>query len=510
MRHNGRPVVLAILDGWGISPPDQGNAIAMAETPWMDRWQSEYPHSQLVAYGESVGLLPGTTGNSEVGHINLGAGYVVEQDEVRINRAINDKTFFANYSLIHAFQQAKKPKSALHLIGLVGPGEVHSRLDHLWALLDMAKQQHIDQVYVHLFSDGRDAPPKWMGKNSEAVQKQIEQRGGIVASLCGRYWAMDRNNQWDRTALAYHMLVDKKGKRAATLAGAVKLAYDRDETDEFIEPTIIANGKAITDGDCVIFFNFRTDRPRQLTEAFVQPDFKKFKRTAFLSGLSFFTMTEYQKGLPVTGVIFPPAYVKHPLAEVVSRAGLRQLHISETEKYAHVTFFINGGREEPFSGEDRVLIPSPKVATYDLEPAMSSGPLTEAVVKAIESDQYSLIIMNYPNADMVGHSGNLPATIKAVEAIDECLGILAEAILAKDGVLMITADHGNAEAMLTIDHQANTQHHSAKVPLLAIGHNLPGRLKEGRLSNVAPTILHLMGLTVPEQMTSDSLWTDRK
>ncbi len=506
MKTGHRPVVLAILDGWGIARPDHGNAIAMASTPHMDSWMKRYPHSKLTAYGQAVGLMADTTGNSEVGHINLGAGFVVSQDEVRINHDIEVGTFFANTTLIEAFQSAKRRGSCLHLVGLVGPGEVHSRIDHLWSLLDMAGRQKSERVYVHLFSDGRDAPPTWLGKNAEAIQIKVETFGATVASLCGRYFAMDRNNHWPRTEAAYRLLTERRGKRVATLKGAVQASYDEGKTDEFILPTVIANGKAIDKNDVVIFFNFRTDRPRQLTEAFVEPKLAGFRRPDYLEGLAFYSMTQYKEGLPVTGVVYPPIQVKHPLAEVVSKAGMRQLHASETEKYAHVTFFINGGREKPFPGEDRLLIPSPEVATYDLQPEMSAQALTESVISATAKTTYDLVIMNYPNADMVGHSGNLEATIAAVESIDSNLGTLAEHVASMGGVLLITADHGNAEAMLTLDRQMNTQHHSADVPFMAIGNDLPGNLHNGVLANVAPTILDLMGLKHPAEMTASSLW----
>lgn len=499
-----RPVVLAILDGWGAGRAYHGNAITMADTPYMDGWVKQYPHTTLVSHGQQVGLLSATTGNSEVGHINLGAGYIVPQDEVRINQSIADKTFFANLTLIEACGKAKK--SAMHILALVGPGEVHSRIDHVWAALEMCRKQGVEQVHVHLFSDGRDAPPKWMGKNAEGVQAKIEQLGGTVASLCGRYYAMDRNNQWDRTALAYEMLVGRKGKVAATLAGAVKQSYEADKTDEFIEPTIIANGRAIKDGEVVLFMNFRTDRPRQLSWMLADKHFDQAKRSVFLPKLSLYTLTEYQKGLPVAGVVFPPLHVERPLARVVAEAGLKQLHIAETEKYAHVTFFINGGREEPFKGEDRVLIPSPEVATYDLQPAMSAVEVTDRLVKEIEGQRYDLIVVNYANTDMVGHSGDLQATIEAAEVVDTCLGRVAKAVLAEDGVLLVTSDHGNAEVMLTPTNDIDTQHHANKVPLVAVGHDLPGTLKPGVLANVTPTILDLLGLDHPTAMTCDSLW----
>lgn len=501
-----KPVVLAILDGWGLAKPSPGNAISLASTPNMTKWQREYPYCHLEASGQAVGLPEGIVGNSEVGHLNLGAGYVVAQDAVRINKAIDRGSFFSNTALVAACSRAKRGKHNLHLLILAETSQVHSNLDHLWAMLKLAQQQEVPNVYVHLFSDGRDSAPTWLGKNSEAIQHKIELGGGKLVSLIGRYYAMDRNRRWERTEKAYRLLTERKGGVAVDLAAAVNHSYASKTTDEFIGPTIIANGKAIEAGDEVIFLNFRTDRPRQLSEALVGSSFQSFERKLSPTAIQLTTMTEYEPSIPVAGVAFAPEEVTHPLARVLSEAGLKQLHAAETEKYAHVTYFFNGGQEEAFIGEDRLLVPSPKVATYDLKPQMSASELTNQVCTRIDGDQYDAIIINYANADMVAHTGNLKATIKAVETIDECLGQLWQQISKQRGILFISADHGNAEIVQHPDGSVDTEHNPSLVPLMVIGEHLPGHLVNGSLSNVAPTMLQVMDIQPPAEMTAKSLW----
>jgi 2,3-bisphosphoglycerate-independent phosphoglycerate mutase len=501
-----RLVVLAILDGWGLAKPGPGNAISLAAIPNLHAWQKSYPTTHLEASGLAVGLPAGIVGNSEVGHLNLGAGYAVTQDEVRINQAIKDGSFFTNPALLGACQRARQQQRSIHILLLAGPGQVHSNLEHLWAVLQLIKQQHIESVYVHLFSDGRDASPTWMAKNAVALQQKIQQLGGQVASLIGRYYAMDRDQRWDRIEKAYRLLTERKGGRAVDLLSAVTNSYAKDQTDEFIEPTVIGNGHSLEAGDEVLFLNFRTDRPRQLSQALVSPDFNEFSRSLDPADLHLTTMTEYEPSIPVAGVVFGPNKVELPLARVLSDAGLRQLHAAETEKYAHVTYFFNGGQEQPFANEERLLVPSPKVATYDLQPAMSAESLTDQVSQKIQQKACDVVIMNYANADMVGHTGDLEATITAVETVDHCLGKLWQTVAEQDGVLLITADHGNAEVVAHPDGSVDTEHNSSPVPFIAIGDRLPGTLEPGNLSNVAATLLQLLDIRPPVAMTSPSLW----
>lgn len=503
---NKRLVVLAILDGWGLAKPGPGNAISLARTPYMQAWARDYPHSQLEASGTAVGLPAGIVGNSEVGHLNLGAGYPVLQDEVRINQAITDGQFATNSALTAACQRSLDNHTNLHLLLLAGPGQVHSSLEHLWAMLDLAGANRLDKVYVHLFSDGRDASPTWMAKNGQALEKQIADRGGTVVSLIGRYFAMDRDQRWDRTEKAYRLLTERKGGHSVDVASAAAHSYDKGQTDEFIEPIVIGNGKAIEVGDEVIFLNFRTDRPRQLSQSLVSRDWQGFSRSLAPESISLTTMTEYEPSIPVADVAFKPEVVKQPLAKVLSENNLKQLHAAETEKYAHVTYFFNGGQEKPFEGEERLLIPSPKVATYDQQPAMSAEALTSQVCQRLSEGADDVVIMNYANADMVGHTGNLDATITAVEAVDSCLGQLYSAVEAQHGVLLITADHGNAEVLTHPDGSIETEHDSNPVPFMAIGSDLPGNLANGTLSQVSPTLLQLLEIQPPSSMTSTSLW----
>ncbi len=506
MKSAPKPIVLAILDGWGLGKPGPRNAISLAHTPHITQWMREYPSTTLTAYGSAVGLSGTTTGNSEVGHLNLGAGFVVPQDEVRINQAIQNRTFFENEVLLQACHTANERQANLHILGLVSSGQVHASLEHIWALFELAKEQSVTNLYLHIFSDGRDSSPNWLGKNSQAIIAKAATYKTTIASVCGRYYAMDRDKRWDRTEQAYRLLTERKGAKAADLTSAVQRSYAQGKTDEFIEPTVIGNGQAITNNDVVIFANFRADRARQITESFIDPKFGGFKQVVPPNRLDFYTMTEYQQDLPVSGVVFGSSYIKHPLAQVLSKAGLNQLHAAESEKYAHVTYFFNGGQEAPFKNEQRILVDSPKVATYDLQPEMSAPELTDQVIAAIQTNQFDVVILNYANADMVAHTGNLQATIEAVQAVDTCLGRLANTIKEQAGVLMITADHGNAEVLVTEAGEVDTQHNSGVVPFIVVGDLLPGKLKPGVLANVSPTLLELLHSTPPEDMTAESLW----
>jgi 2,3-bisphosphoglycerate-independent phosphoglycerate mutase len=499
-------VVLVVLDGWGLGRPGPANALSMADLPNMTGWMKRYPHTRLVAQGESVGLPSGITGNSEVGHMNLGAGYVFSQDVVRIHQSIADKTFFSNTALVEACTHARNTNRNLHLMTMIGPSQVHSAIEHLWAMLALAQEQKVTPTYVHLFSDGRDSSPTWLAKNAAAIEKKVSVLGGKVVSVTGRYYGMDRDQRWDRTERAYELLTARKGVPATSLELAARNSYAKEVTDEFIEPTVIANGKAIELGDSVVFLNFRTDRTRQLTAALNDPAFLGFTRVTPVSKLHFVTMTEYSKDLPVSGVAFGPLAVEMPLARVISEAGMTQLHASETEKVAHVTYFFNGGHEGPFVGEDDLHIPSPNVATYDLQPGMSAPALTDAVIAQIRLHSYDFMLLNYANADMVAHTGVIPATIEAVEVVDAQLGRLWKAIEQAGGVMVITADHGNAEVLRKPDGSVDTEHNPSDVPLLVVGTHLPGTLAAGALSNVSPTILPLLDLPQPPQMTATSLW----
>ncbi|WP_026370972.1 2,3-bisphosphoglycerate-independent phosphoglycerate mutase [Kallotenue papyrolyticum] len=510
-----RPFVLCVIDGWGVSERREGNAIELGRTPNMHAWPSSYPYTTLAASSLAVGLPEGQMGNSEVGHLNIGAGFVVYQDSVRISEAIRDGSFFGNPALLGACEHVKRHASQLHLMGLIGPGGVHALSEHLYALLRLAREQDVQRVFVHAFLDGRDTPPQSAIPYMQELLAKIEEIGvGQVASVSGRYYAMDRDKRWERTAKAYRALVFGEGETAPDPITAIEQSYARQITDEFVLPTVIVRDgqplATVRDNDAVIFFNYRTDRPRQLTRAFVMPDFDGFERGPQLQNLYFVTMTEYEAGLPVR-VAFEQQTVKEPLAKVISDAGWRQFHTAETEKYAHVTFFINGGREEPFPGEERKLVPSPKVATYDLKPEMSAYEVTDVVLEALAADRYDVIIMNFANPDMVGHTGVLDAAIKACEVVDECLGRIAAAVLERGGGMLITCDHGNAEQMIDPETGApHTAHTTNPVPcLLLMPDDAPlrhVRLRDGgKLADVAPTILEILGLPKPQAMTGRSL-----
>ncbi|MBA3946565.1 MAG: 2,3-bisphosphoglycerate-independent phosphoglycerate mutase [Herpetosiphonaceae bacterium] len=512
-----RPLVLCVIDGWGVRDHvTEGNAIALAQTPHMSAWRTTYPYTTLEASGLAVGLPQGQMGNSEVGHLNIGAGFVLYQDSTRITESINDGSFFHNDELVAACQHVQAGGHKLHLLGLLGPGGVHAYSEHLYALLRLAKQQGITDVYVHPFLDGRDTPPQSAIPFTEELLKVCAEVGvGEIATISGRYYAMDRDKRWERVEKAYRALVEGQGPQATDPLQVIRDAYAAAITDEFVLPTVITkDGKpvaTIADGDSVIFFNFRTDRGRELTRAIMVPDFNGFERGRMLENLYYVTLTEYEAALPVH-VAFPPKNVVAPLAKVISDAGLRQFHTAETEKYAHVTFFINGGREEPFPGEERELVASPKVATYDLQPEMSAEPVTEMVLNALAGNQYDVIIMNFANPDMVGHTGVLAATIKAVTVVDECLGRIADATLAAGGAMLITCDHGNAEQMIDpLTGAPHTAHTVNPVPcvvlLLPDDPRLHATLRSGgKLADVAPTILDLLQLPQPEEMTGRSLF----
>jgi 2,3-bisphosphoglycerate-independent phosphoglycerate mutase len=504
------PLVLIVLDGFGYSAERKGNAIALARTPHFDEWYQKYPNTLIEASGQHVGLRVGQMGNSEVGHLNIGAGRVVRMDTSRIDHAIETGEFSQNEALIQAMEHANRRKSALHLIGLVSHGGVHSSQEHLYALLKMAKDRSVERVWVHAFLDGRDtAPNSGAGYVAELIDKMGDFGIGQVASVVGRYYAMDRDKRWERTEQAYRLLRYAEGRERRDPVGAIRESYSDGVTDEFVKPIVIVDDSdkplgTVQDGDSVMFFNFRSDRARQITRAFTEDDFTFFDRGP-RANVRFTCMTYYDRRFPLP-VAFGPEQNDQILADVFAEAGLKNLRIAETEKYAHVTFFFNGGVEPVFPGEERILIPSPKVATYDLKPEMSAYGITGEVVKQIESGRFDVVIMNYANADMVGHSGNLEATIKAVEVIDECLGRVVDATRAKAGTVIITADHGNAEQMIDpVTGQIFTAHTTNPVPLILIGDSLRGLAGGGSLRDVAPTILGILGLWKPEQMTGQDL-----
>lgn len=505
-----QPAALIVLDGWGINPRREGNAVALARTPNLDRLFATYPHSQLEAAGEAVGVMAGQMGDSNIGHLNLGAGRIVYQDLVRITRSIRAREFFQNPTLRAAIESARDRGTALHLLGLLSPGGVHSHSEHLYALLEMAVELGLKKVFVHAFLDGRDTPPTSARQYMEELLERMRSLGvGRVATVSGRYYAMDRDKRWERTKRAYDALVRGEGERAADPLEAVETAYARGETDEFVVPTVVVDGEGrpvgkIQPGDSVIFFNFRYDRARQLTQAFVDENFTAFP-VEKLPGLYFVCMTRYDETLRAP-VAFSPQDLNRTMGEVVSQLGLRQLRIAETEKYAHVTFFFSGGREEPFPGEDRRLIPSPKVATYDLQPEMSAYPVTEVVIAAVEAGEYDFLVLNYANLDMVGHTGVLDAAVRAVEAVDDCLGRVVDALVRRGWKVIITGDHGNAEQMVDYETgEPHTAHTLNPVPVLVLGAGKGARVHPGILADVAPTLLELMGLSQPAEMTGRSL-----
>lgn len=536
------PVVLIILDGWGIASPSPGNAITQAKTPFFDMLQAAYPSTRLQAAGEAVGLPHGEDGNTEVGHINLGAGYIVFQDLPRINTAIADGSFFDNQSLLNAINHVKKNNSALHLLGLIGSGGVHANNEHLYALIEFAHRQKITNLKLHLITDGRDSPPTTSQSYIAQVKEHLNKAGvGLIASVMGRYYAMDRDYRWQRTQKAYQCLTQNLGLKATTPEQAVQQSYQNQKTDEFIEPTNIVDSSGtplglISSNDAVIFYNFRVDRPRQLTKAFVLPDLEAtgnklafdplsdiylkshlpqkvstnppFKRQKTIKNLKFVTMTEYQKGLP-TDIILPPLYVDYPLSRAVSDHNLHQLHMAETEKERFVTYYFNGLREQPFPKEDWEIVPSPKVATYDLQPEMSTPILTTKLIEHLKSRKYSFIVINIAAPDMVGHTGNVKAASLACEAADLALSKIIPILLAVNGTALITADHGNTEELINLQTgEVDTEHSANPVPLVIVGQQYQGKptkLSPGILADIAPTILKLLNIPKPQSMTGKSL-----
>ena len=507
-----------ILDGFGIAENSDDNAVRVASTPNIDRFMAQYPNTRIAASGTMVGLPEGQMGNSEVGHLNLGAGRVVYQDIMRINNSIEKGDLFSNPRLLEAINNVKEHGTALHIMGLVSDGGVHSELTHLFALLEMAHKHGINDVFVHAFLDGRDVPPKSAVTYIRQLEKNMKELGtGRIATVSGRYYAMDRDNRWERVQLAYDAITLGAGHTAPTAEDAVLQSYEKGENDEFVCPTLISgdNGAKppalLADHDSVIFFNFRSDRARELTRAMIMPDFSGFARGAYHPHLYFASMTEYDLTLP-THIIFPQQHLDNTLGEYLSRCGLRQLRIAETEKYAHVTFFFNGGVEKPNVGEDRALIHSPKVATYDLKPEMSAYEVTDEVIAKIGSGMYDVIILNFANCDMVGHTGDMNATVAAVEVVDECVGKVVEAVMYVEGAVIITADHGNAEQMRNEDG-AHTAHTLNDVPMIVVwdsdidgDYGMPVKLRSGGcLADVAPTMLDILKLKQPEEMTGLSL-----
>ncbi len=502
------PLALLILDGWGHREAAADNAIAAANTPTMDALWENYPHTLVDGSGMAVGLPDGQMGNSEVGHVNLGAGRVVYQDFTRISKAIADGDFFHNSILVNAVDAAVGNQGAVHIMGLLSPGGVHSHEDHLLAMVELAAQRGAKAIYVHAFLDGRDTPPRSAKPTIERFEQLFSKLGvGRFASLCGRYYAMDRDKRWDRVEQAWQVVVEGQAPFHADSAGVgLAQAYERDESDEFVKPTRIGDAAPIQDGDSVIFMNFRADRARELSHAFVTDGFDGFTQARRPQLAAYVSLTEYAKDIH-SQVAFPPEELNNVLGEWLAKKGYSQLRISETEKYAHVTFFFSGGREQEFDGETRVLVPSPQVATYDLQPEMSSEELTDKLIEAIESGQQDVIICNYPNGDMVGHTGNFDAAVKAVEAVDRSIKRVVDALHKVGGECLITADHGNAEQMQ--DHstgQSHTAHTSELVPFIYVGRDATAR-EGGTLSNVAPTMLHLLGLEQPEEMTGKPIVT---
>lgn len=498
-------VALIILDGWGVRPTETANAIAAARTPHFDQLLAQSPHTTLAASGRDVGLPDGQMGNSEVGHLNIGSGRIIYQSLVRITNAIEDRTFFANPALRKAICAAQQKGGRLHLMGLVSDGGVHSHIDHLKGLIDLAKRSDIKDVCVHAFLDGRDTPPRSASGYIEELENHLAQTGtGKIASIAGRYWAMDRDKRWERTEKAYTMLTGGEAPTASSAGAAIAAAYAADETDEFILPTRMEGvDGTIRDEDAIIFFNFRPDRARQITRAFVDKDFDDFSRTQV--NTTYVCMTEYDKTIANVSVAFAPETIRNPFGAWLSQHDKIQLRIAETEKYAHVTFFFNGGVEEPWPGEDRILIPSPKVATYDLQPEMSAAALTDTLIETLEKTRYDLIVLNFANPDMVGHTGRMDAAVRAVETVDTCLGRVVDAITAQGGTVMITADHGNAEKMADCDGNPVTAHTTNAVPCIVAGKSGISLREGGRLADIAPTLLDLMEMDVPEEMDGTSL-----
>ena len=503
---NAIPVLLLILDGFGYREETESNAIIAAHKPNWDALWREYPHTLINASEKFVGLPSNQMGNSEVGHLNIGAGRVVYQDLSRVDVAIEDGSFFSNQALLGAIDIAKKNNSVLHIMGLLSAGGVHSHENHIFAMLEMAAKNGLSNVYLHAFLDGRDTPPRSAEQSLITLQNRCNSLGvGKIASIVGRFYAMDRDNRWERVQPAYELLTQGKAEYAAADApAALEAAYARGESDEFVKPTRIGDASPMQDNDAVVFMNFRADRAREITRALTDKTFNGFSRTHVPKLASFVTLSNYGSEF-TTPCAFSSEAIHNDIGEYVSGLGLKQLRIAETEKYAHVTYFFSGGKEQPYPGEDRILVPSPKVATYDLQPEMSAYIVTDKLEEAILSRQYSLIVCNYANGDMVGHSGNMDAATKAIEALDICIGRAVRAMLSIGGEVLITADHGNAEQMMdNSTHQAHTAHTLNPVPFLYIGR--PAKLQEqGSLQDIAPSLLFMMGLSKPVEMTGHSL-----
>ncbi len=506
MSHPNRPLALIILDGWGYSENIEDNAIYAARTPvWNHLWH-DYPHTLISASGAGVGLPSNQMGNSEVGHLNMGAGRVVYQEFTRVSRAIRTGSFFTNRTLTSAVELARETNKAVHILGLLSPGGVHSHEDHIHAMIELAIKQGVKNVYLHIFTDGRDTPPKSAQKSIDLLEGKFKQLGGgQIVSVIGRYYALDRDQRWNRVAKAYQLSTDGHAEfHAENASTALEMAYARGETDEFVQATSIRKANEapirIEDGDVAIFMNFRSDRARALSESLASAEFDRFERPRQVKLGSFVTLTEYKKDYTYP-VAFPSEKLNNVLGAYISSLGLRQLRIAETEKYAHVTFFFNGGRDKPFEGEDRILIPSPKVNTYDLQPSMSAPQVADELVKAIHSNQYDVIICNFANADMVGHSGNFSAAVLAIEALDNALGRVWSALRQVGGEMIVTADHGNAELMLDKESgQPHTAHTNNPVPLIYAGREAEC-VDQGTLADIAPTMLSLMGLSIPNEMS---------
>ena len=498
--------LLIILDGWGLGNHTHADAIYSTPTPYWDHLLKTYPHSQLLAGGESVGLPDGQMGNSEVGHLNIGAGRVVYQDLVKINKAIESGAILDNPQIKAAYEYARESGKALHLMGLTSNGGVHSSLDHIFALCDIAAHYGLKKVYLHCFMDGRDTDPRSGKGFIEQLQDHCAKSAGTVASIIGRYYAMDRDKRWDRVKVAYDLLVEGKGEQAADMVAAMQASYDADVTDEFVKP--INNSTVdgtIKEGDAVIFFNYRNDRAKELTTVLTQHDMPE-EGMHTIPGLQYYCMTPYDASFKGVHILFDKEDVANTLAEYLARQGRKQLHIAETEKYAHVTFFFNGGREAPFDGEDRVLVPSPKVATYDLQPEMSAPEVKDKLVAAIREDKYDFIVVNFANGDMVGHTGIYPAIQKAVTTIDSCLHDVVEAARATgDYEVIIIADHGNADNAENPDGTPNTAHSLNPVPFVYVTERKDAKTADGILADVAPSLLHIMGEPQPAEMTGKNL-----
>lgn len=499
-----KPLILMILDGFGIAP-EKGNAIKAANKPNIDKLFAENPVTQIGASGMDVGLPDGQMGNSEVGHTNMGAGRIVYQELTRITKTINEDKLKENEAIVNAMDKALENGTALHLMGLLSSGGVHSHITHLYGILELAKKKGLENVYIHTFLDGRDVPPSSAAEFMDELLAKTKEIGvGKVATVSGRYYAMDRDNNWDRVEKTYAAMVYGEGEKAECPVCAVKNSYDKGVTDEFVVPVVVEGGAQVKPNDSIIFFNFRPDRAREITRTFVDPDFKGFERKNGFFPVNFVCMTQYDATMPNVDVAFKPQALKNTLGEYVSNKGMTQLRIAETEKYAHVTFFFNGGVEKQYEGEDRILVKSPAVATYDLQPEMSAYEVTDKLVPAIESGKYDMIILNYANCDMVGHTGVFEAAVKAVEAVDTCVGRVVEAIKKMGGVALITADHGNADKMVDADGSPFTAHTTNPVPFCVVGYDC--QLREGgRLADIAPTMLQIMGLEQPAEMDGVSL-----